>query len=145
MVLDDEVDALPPAEESLLPSVLSLLSSFPNYLDIIVQCTRKTEVRSWQTLFAHLPAPTELFDLCLQQGMLKTAGGYLLVLQTLEDAASSSERCISLLHQATLAQDWDLCKELARFLMALDNSGDTLRRALEAIDIDSSDKPGDRD
>ena len=77
--------------------------------------------------------------------MLKTAGGYLLILQTLEDAPSSPERCISLLYQATLAQDWDLCKELARFLMALDDSGDTLRRALRAVDMDSQNTTGDRD
>ena len=136
MVLDDEVDNPPANEESLLSSVIAFLSSFPDYLDIIVQCTRKTEVRSWRTLFAHLPSPKALFDLCLEQEMLKTAGGYLLILQTLEDSGSSSEQCFKLLQQAQKAADWDLCTELARFLMALDRTGDTLRKALKTIDMD---------
>lgn len=135
-VLDDEVDNPPTPEESLLPSIITFLSSFSDYLNIIVQCTRKTEVRSWRTLFAHLPPPKELFDLCLDQQMLKTAGGYLLILQTLEDPVTSSEQCVRLLERAREAEDWELCKELARFLMALDRSGGTLRKALETIHMD---------
>ncbi|RQM05094.1 hypothetical protein DH86_00003525, partial [Scytalidium sp. 3C] len=41
-VLDEEVDNAPVPDMALLPVVLSFLSSFPQYLDIIVQCTRKT-------------------------------------------------------------------------------------------------------
>ena len=67
--------------------------------------------------------------------MLKTAGGYLLVLHTFEEMETSSESCVRLLQQAKEAGDWDLCKELARFLMALDESGDTLRAALERMDL----------
>lgn len=134
-VLDDEVDRSPDPDHALLPSVLSFLSSFPDYLDILVQCTRKTEVRSWRTLFAHLPPPQELFEQSLQKGMLKTAGGYLLVLHTFEESETSSEQCVRLLQRAKEADDWDLCKELARFLMALDESGDTLRDAVERMDI----------
>ena len=134
-VLDDEVDRPPDAEHAQLPAVLSFLSSFPDYLDILVQCTRKTEVRSWRTLFSHLPPPQDLFEASLEKGMLKTAGGYLLVLHTFEEMESSSESCVRLLQKAKEAGDWDLCKELARFLMALDERGDTLRAALERMDL----------
>ncbi|KAL8688053.1 MAG: hypothetical protein Q9218_005942, partial [Villophora microphyllina] len=135
MVLDDEVDAGLEKENSLLPSVISFLSSFPDYLNIIVQCTRKTEVRSWRTLFAHLPPPQQLFEESLEKGFLKTAGGYLLVLQTFQELGSSSEQCVRLLQLAREEGDLDLCKELARFLMALDESGDTLREALSRMEI----------
>ena len=137
-VLDDEVDKPPDSEHTQLPAVLLFLSSFPDYLDILVQCTRKTEVRSWRTLFSHLPPPQELFEASLEKGMLKTAGGYLLVLHTFEEMETSSESCVRLLQQAKEVGDWDLCKELARFLMALDGSGDTLRAALERIDLKST-------
>lgn len=141
-VLDDEVDNPPEPDNALLPSVLSFLSSFPDYLDILVQCTRKTEVRSWRTLFAHLPPPQELFEQALEKGMLKTAGGYLLVLHTFEESETDSEQCIRLLKMAKEADEWDLCKELARFLMALDESGDLLREAVERMEFGSDEVEG---
>ena len=67
---------------------------------------------------------------------MKTAGGYLLVLHTFDELESSSEQCVRLLQVAKEAAEWDLCKELARFLMALDQSGDMLRQAMQRIDID---------
>lgn len=133
-VLDEEVEHPREAEDALLPVVLSFLSTFPEYLDIIVQCARKTELRSWRTLFAYLPPPIELFEISLEKGALKTAGGYLLVLHNLEDVASTSPQVLRLLRSAKAAQDWDLCKELARFLVALDESGDTLKEALDLVD-----------
>ncbi|KAF3764772.1 RIC1-domain-containing protein [Cryphonectria parasitica EP155] len=131
-VLDEEVDMSPPPspESAILPRVLSLLSSFKEYLDIVVQCTRKTEVRSWRTLFDYLPPPQELFEESLQRGSLKTAGGYLLILHTFDELATASEQSVRLLTRAMREEDWELCKELARFLAALDETGDTLREAL---------------
>ena len=138
-VLDEEVDRPPNPDSALLPPVLSFLSSFPDYLDILVQCTRKTEVRSWRTLFANLPPPQEFFEASLQKGLLKTAGGYLLVLHTFEENSSSSEQCVRLLQRAKEEGDWDLCKELARFLMALDESGATLRDAVQKMNLAAPD------
>ncbi len=132
-VLDEEADSTLTPEEAVLPRVLSLLSSFRQYLDIVVQCTRKTEVRSWRTLFAYLPPPQELFEESLQRGSLKTAGGYLLVLHTFDELATASEHGVRLLSRAMREGDWELCKELARFLAALDDSGATLREALEMV------------
>jgi RAB6A-GEF complex partner protein 1 len=138
--LDEEVDSSPPPELALLPAVLSFLSSFPQYLDIVVQCTRKTEARSWRTLFTYLPPPAELFEESLQRGSLKTAGGYLLVLHTFEELSSSSDQLVRLLARAMNEGDWELCKELARFLAALDETGDALREALRMVDLRSPSK-----
>ncbi|KAF1965522.1 RIC1-domain-containing protein [Bimuria novae-zelandiae CBS 107.79] len=138
-VLDEEVDAQPSPDHALLPSVLSFLSSFPTYLDIVVQCTRKTELRSWRTLFANLPSPEVLFEESLQKGSLKTAGGYLLVLHTFDEVSGTGteEQVVRLLRRAKEEGEWELCKELARFLMALDEGGETLRRTLEKVDVRS--------
>jgi hypothetical protein len=138
-VLDQEVDNPPAADQALLPSVIAFLSSFPDYLDIVVQCTRKTEVRSWRTLFAHLPPSQVLFDESLEKGLLKTAGGYLLVLNEFEGLDTSLKQCTRLLREAKEIGDWDLCRELARFLMALDDSGGRLREAMVEVGIDVGD------
>jgi RAB6A-GEF complex partner protein 1 len=144
-VLDEEVDSPPPDDQALLPSVLSFLSSFPAFLAIILQCTRKTEVRSWRTLFKHLPPPQELFKQALDAGDLKTAGGYLIVVHTLEEEAggkSSSKQVVEVLRRAKEEGEWELCKELARFLRALDEDGSTLQRALEDVGLASPRKDG---
>lgn len=92
-------------------------------------------MRSWRTLFTYLPPPQELFEESLRRGDLKTAGGYLLILHTFEELSSSSEQLVRLLERAKNEGDWELCKELARFLTALDESGETLREALEMVGL----------
>lgn len=148
-VLDDEADRSPPANEehqvasspSVLPTVLSFLqSALPpeSYLSTIVQCVRKTELSSWHTLFAHLPTPTELFEQALQLDDLKTASGYLIVLQGLEEDVDFDTRRLEdyVIRLMTLAQrqdDFELCAELARFMIALDPRGDALRRVIDQV------------
>ncbi|KAK4553219.1 WD40 repeat protein [Recurvomyces mirabilis] len=132
-VLDSEVDNPPsPLETALLPTVVSFLSSFPAYLDVVVNCTRKTELRSWRTLFACLPPVQQLFEQSLELGKLKTAAGYLLVLHALEQDQEGFQvhEFARLLCRAASEQDWELCGELARFLVGIDGSGDTLRSVL---------------
>ena len=82
-----------------------------------------------------MPSPQELYEASLEKNLLKTAGGYLLVLHNFNDLESSSKQCVRLLERAKEAEDWELCKELVRFLMALDASGDTLREALVKIGL----------
>jgi hypothetical protein len=151
--LDDEVDSQSKGEKQgdasvsrpLLPSVISFLQAtlpLNVYLNIVVQCTRKTELRSWRTLFAYLPPPKELFEHALKLRSLKTAAGYLLVLQALDDELEISEGriedyAVRLLSLASQKEDWDLCGELSRFLIALDASGDMLRRTISRVGLRS--------
>lgn len=135
-VLDEEVDTSPKPEDAVLPRVLSLLSSFKEYLDVVLQCTRKTEVRQWKTLFAYLPPAQELFEESLQRGSLKTAGGYLIVLHTLEELESATEQPVRLLTRAMREGDWDLCKELARFLAAMDETGEVLQQVMKMVNAE---------
>jgi hypothetical protein len=44
---------------------------------------------------------------------------------------------VRLLQRAKDEQDWELCKELARFLMALDETGVTLKSTLELVELRS--------
>lgn len=151
-VLDDEVDNESKASktndpsqihEPVLPAVISFLqTSLPTrtYLDIVVQCTRKTELRSWRTLFTYLPPPKDLFEQALKLNSLKTAVGYLLVLQAFEDEEDSpggqvEDYVVRLIALASQKGEWELCGELARFLIALDASGDMLRRAISRVGL----------
>lgn len=137
-ILDSEVDSPPSLPEiALLPTTISFLSSFPCFLDVIVNCTRKTELRSWRTLFSHLPPVTELFEQSLQEGKLKTAAGYLLVLHTFEQDSLRHPEFARLLQKAVTTQEWELCREIARFLVGIDATGYTLRAALSEAGLDS--------
>ena len=157
-VLDDEVDNESRANKTenpqdraqpILPIVLSFLqASLPawEYLDIVVQCTRKTELRSWRTLFAYLPPPKDLFEQALKLDALKTAVGYLLVLQAFEDETEEhdgriEEYVVRLIALASQKGDWELCAELARFLIALDASGEMLQRAIAKVGLRSNSTP----
>ncbi|OAA63965.1 DUF1339 domain protein [Cordyceps fumosorosea ARSEF 2679] len=136
-VLEEESETSPPPapEAAVLPRVLSLLSSSRDYLDVVLRCTRKTEVRQWRTLFAYLPPPRELFEESLLRGPVKTAGGYLMVLYTLDELGPSTEQSVRVLTRAVREADWELCRELARFLAALDHTGETLQRVMQMADL----------
>lgn len=90
-------------------------------------------MRQWKTLFAYLPPVQELFEESLQRGSLKTAGGYLIILHTLAESESVSEQSVRLFSRAIDEEEWDLCKELARFLAALDETGSILKGAMEVV------------
>lgn len=128
-----------------LPAVLSFLQlvlSPTTYLSTIVQCIRKTELSFWRTLFAHLPPPLTLFEQALELEDLKTASGYLIVLQGLEEGNDDSDSydvrkfegyVIRLMTLARQKGDFELCAELARFMMGIDPRGDSLRRVIVGV------------
>jgi RAB6A-GEF complex partner protein 1 len=161
-VLDDEVDrdrkpmvkADANGEESTndvdtpqgpLPAVLSFLQLVlpeTTYLSTVVQCIRKTELSFWRTLFAHLPPPLALFEKALLLSDLKTASSYLIVLQGLEEAGDESDTydarkfegyVIRLMKLARQKGDFELCADLARFMMGIDPRGESLRRVIAGV------------
>ena len=57
------------------------------------------------------------------------------MLQTFDKEGTGLEQCVKLMQLAKEKGDWDLCKELARFLMAIDETGNELRKAVEKMGI----------
>ncbi|KAG8919270.1 hypothetical protein FRC01_001370 [Tulasnella sp. 417] len=132
-----------------LPSVIEFLDHFDESLEVVVGCARKTEMVRWKRLFGIVGSPQTLFEsliddsnisllkTCLNSGLLKTAGSYLLVLHNLEEQhedgveTSTHANAVRLLQKAAAAQDWVLCQEMLRFLHSTDDSGDALRDALK--------------
>ena len=79
-VLEEEVET----GLNVLPLIIEFLDHFPESLDVVVGCARKTEVERWEPLFEVVGKPRDLFERCLEKKLLRTAAGYLLVLQNLE-------------------------------------------------------------
>ncbi|GAB5586829.1 WD40 repeat protein [Umbelopsis nana] len=121
------------ASDAILPIVIQFLDQFPHALDVIVGCARKTEVALWEHLFSIVGNPQDLFELCLKEDRLKTATSYLIIIQTLEPLSVASRDTIRLLQMAMDAGNYELGKELVRFLNSIDHTGKTLREAMMAI------------
>ncbi|KAH7927372.1 RIC1-domain-containing protein [Leucogyrophana mollusca] len=119
-----------PSTSGVLPAVIEFLDHFEASLDVVVGCARKTEVTRWKRLFSIVGNPQALFETCLSTNRLKTAGSYLLVLHNLEQLDEDNNDAVRLLQSAVDAQDWQLCRELLRFLHSIDDTGKSLKHAL---------------
>ncbi|KAF8506868.1 RIC1-domain-containing protein [Russula emetica] len=123
-------DSTANTEGSQLPSVIEFLDHFDVALDVVVGCARKTEMTHWRRLFDIVGDPKALFETCLSSQRLRTAGSYLLVLHSLEQLDTGHADAFRLLRGAVAAKDWQLCRELLRFLHSMDDSGAVLKEAL---------------
>ncbi|KAI8335438.1 RIC1-domain-containing protein [Chlamydoabsidia padenii] len=135
-VLEEEAEKISPLEP-ILPLVIRFLDQFPHALDVIVSCARKTEVALWDHLFSSVGKPEDLFELCLADGRLRTATSYLIILQTMQPVTTGGKDTIRLLQKAMDLDDYELCKELVRFLSSIDHTGKTLHEALSALQMDA--------
>ncbi|KAI0670204.1 RIC1-domain-containing protein [Trametes maxima] len=122
-------------EYGLLSAAIEFLDHFDDALDVVVSCARKIEMTRWPRLFDIVGNPKILFESCLTSGRLKTAGSYLLVLHGLEQLDGMNGDAIRLLRSAIAAQDWQLCREILRFLHSIDDTGAALQAALVETQI----------
>ncbi|KAF8807681.1 RIC1-domain-containing protein [Phlegmacium glaucopus] len=127
------------AEKSttILHTVVEFLDHFDTSLDVVVGCARKTEMTRWPHLFSVVGTPKSLFEACLVHNRLKTAASYLLVLHNLEQLDESGTEAVRLFRSAVEGKDWQLCRELLRFLRTIDDSGQALENALSQISMDA--------
>lgn len=155
IVLDDEADrrrntSIDSTNPEPIPAILSFLEmvlSPESYLSTIVQCIRKTEFSFWQYLFSHLPSPEVMFEQALSLNDLKTASGYLIVMQTFEEEQNEEpddvedlvnrlrfeDQMVRLMRLSKAKNDYVLCSELARFMIGIDPRGDTLKRVMQKV------------
>ena len=136
----------------ILPAAIEFLDHFDVALDVVVGCARKTEMTYWKSLFSVAGSPKILFEVgpkhtrslrfpndgaktCLSSQRLRTAASYLLVLHSTEQLDENSDDAVRLLKKALDAKDWQLCRDVLRFLQSIDDSGQVLQHALTRVGI----------
>ena len=118
-VLEEEATASEPIPDPLLPTIAKFIGEFPEYLQTIAHCARKTEIALWQYLFSSVGSPRDLFEECLLTGKLHTAASYLIILQTLETLSVARHDAARLLDRALETGHWTIAADLIRFLRAI--------------------------
>jgi len=118
-VLEKEATASNPIPDPLLPRIVEFIQEFPQFLETVCHCARKTEVALWPHLFSVVGDPIELFKSCHSTRKLETAGSYLLIIQSLETPAVSRQYATMLLETALENHKWELAQDLVRFLRAI--------------------------
>ena len=119
-VLEDEANSSMDVSEQILKDVVQFVETFPEYLKIILHCTRKSEVAVWPHLFSIVGDSCKLFEKCLSLNDLETAASYLVVLQNTEKLKLCQKYANMLLKASLKSCEWDLVKEIIRFLSAID-------------------------
>nr|VZI21275.1 unnamed protein product [Spirometra erinaceieuropaei] len=99
--------------------VCAFIEQFQHFLDVIIQCIRKTEVTWWRHLFCALGRrPKDLFEEALSVNQLGTAASCLVILQNSESLAVSKQCALVLLTRTIEHSQWHLVNDLIRFLRA---------------------------
>ncbi|KAJ3119875.1 hypothetical protein HK098_005087, partial [Nowakowskiella sp. JEL0407] len=102
-----------------LSTVLKFLKQFPNYLDVVAQCARKSEVLVWKYFFDVVGDVKDLFMKCLELGALATATSYLIIIQTLESPSVSGYMAVLLLERSFELEDFETGGNLIKFLSSI--------------------------
>ena len=118
-VLEEEAAQGSPTANALLPNVIELIRPFPNFIKIVGECARKTEIAVWTYLFGAAGKPKELFELAMEKGNLEIAANYLLIVETIEQPAVAYRLVRRILNACLESSNWPLCLNLINFIKSI--------------------------
>ena len=118
-VLEEEAAQGSPTPNALLPNVIELVRPFPNFIKIVGECARKTEIAVWTYLFGAAGKPKELFEQAMEKGNLEIAANYLLIVETIEQPAVAFRLVRRILNACLESSNWTLCVNLIRFIKSI--------------------------
>ncbi|ORY51003.1 hypothetical protein BCR33DRAFT_762542 [Rhizoclosmatium globosum] len=118
-VIEKEAGSKFVIDGGILPVVVTFLKQFGNFLDIVANCARKSDISLWEHLFHVVGQPQALLQECLDMKYLATATSYLIILQTLDQNSVSVAYAKALLQKSLDLSDWKTAKELLRFYKSL--------------------------
>lgn len=111
----------------MLSRTIAFLKRFEEYDQVVIAVARKTDASKWEYLFSFAGDPMLLFERCIEQGRLRTAVSYLIVLSSLRSYHFSKESSgiQSLLSKLLAADETALFQEVHRYLASLSTTAPT--------------------
>eukprot|EP00698_Gefionella_okellyi_P006462 TRINITY_DN1579_c2_g1_i1.p1 TRINITY_DN1579_c2_g1~~TRINITY_DN1579_c2_g1_i1.p1 ORF type:complete len:1439 (+),score=343.45 TRINITY_DN1579_c2_g1_i1:4261-8577(+) len=100
----------------MLKRVTELLRVFPEYVEVVISCTRKTDFELWDILFAVAGDPQHLMEHALSSGLLRAAASCVIPLQHTGGPPQAAGAVFRLLEASLQGDDLELAGELVRYI-----------------------------
>lgn len=101
------------------------MNSLTIFLEIVVNCVRKTDIILWEHLFECIgEKPRSIFDECLKLGSVHVAANMLRILQQTEGLPHTNACAYELLRPVLMIGaigNWELARDMIRYIHMIES------------------------